>query len=439
MARKEDPSTMTTAARRLILLTALLIVAATYFVHSDLRIIEGLIYSSFETVEKSTVPRDNSIFDALLINAFNDTLDTTPRNDTKCFRWLDENSDHWWTHHPLWKVDIENDTHTCFRHDPTLSYYLQIYRNQFLSNCTNSTTRYIYDSGWSADLVAGISLSLIHAVRTGSPLAIRPFKYDWGWHYAAMKPKGLNPTCPRKDMFCYFLPLTNCPAARSRALVTTTGFTVYTVDLQQSFMVYNYVARQQQWLRREVYDFLKDISLPTPCAVIHVRRADVILHFENARKYYPVSDYVAKLPLNRRKHVLLLTDDANAIEEAVEFHSDINWIFLNRTRYRGSSGGWEQQIPSGNPKSEVITILATLKLVERCDSVVYGESGFASMLVDAMEKPLLRKARVDEGLKDMISWNNSDSDKKLVQLLQSRRQNKASPRDRSHGRESRSG
>jgi hypothetical protein len=89
--------------------------------------------------------------------------------------------------------------------------------------------------------------------------------------------------------------------------------------------------------------------------------------------------------------VLKLTDDANAIDEALEFHHGIQWHFLNRTRFRGSEGDWEQQIPSGSPKSEVITILATLKLVQQCDKIVYGQSGFANLLVNAIKKPSLQK------------------------------------------------
>lgn len=123
----------------------------------------------------------------------------------------------------------------------------------------------------------------------------------------------------------------------------------------------------------------------------------------------------------------MLTDDANAIDEALEFRPDIQWHFLNRTRSRGSEGGWEQQIPSGSPKSEVVTILATLKLIQLCDTIVYGESGFANLLVNEMKKPSLRKVRVDKGAKDKWSaWSakSRDSEQKLLQLLQDRRQNK---------------
>jgi len=51
------------------------------------------------------------------------------------------------------------------------------------------------------------------------------------------------------------------------------------------------------------------------CSIIHVRRADVIIE-NQGRKFYNVSEYIAKLPKDRREpgaNILLLTDDANAI------------------------------------------------------------------------------------------------------------------------------
>jgi hypothetical protein len=72
----------------------------------------------------------------------------------------------------------------------------------------------------------------------------------------------------------------------------------------------------------------------------------------------------------------------------------------------------------------VITILATLKLVQQCDKIVYGQSGFAKLLVNAIKKPSLHKVRVDKGAKDKCSAKNRDSEQKLLQLLQDRRQKK---------------
>jgi hypothetical protein len=118
-----------------------------------------------------------------------------------------------------------------------------------------------------------------------------------------------------------------------------------------------------------MFDYLKSDNVPTladndsdACSVIHVRRADVVLHKRDSRKYFPISEYLKRLPNEHKKPgstILLLMDDANAIEEAHEFYPQINWKYLNRTRHRGTEGGWENQTPSKSPKMEVIVILAT--------------------------------------------------------------------------------
>jgi hypothetical protein len=358
-----------------------------------------------------------------LKKTYKDTLLEEVPNGMKCFRW-DDDSDHWWTHHPMWNVSKENDTHTCFQYDATHPYYLKIYKNQFMAGCSNVTTRYMWDSGWGADVRAGVATSLLEATEIGTTLAMRP--YNGSWHYAAKKPDGSNPTCPAKDMTCYFLNLTNCKPTDDRSEVTTTGFPISYFYLEMIASVYNYVTRPRQWLRHELHSFSaeKRIQLDGSCAVMHVRRSDVIMHQENSRKYYPISDYVNKLPKKRRTNIFLLTDDANAIDEAHEFYPDINWIYFNRTRFRGATGGWENQIPSNSPKAEVITLLATLQLVRLCDTIVHGESVFSHLLADSMRsvdhaRPggPLQLYRVDDGVKDAHSSNNSDSDEKLKQVL----------------------
>jgi len=324
----------------------------------------------------------------------------------------------------MWQISSENGTHTCFRYVDAGShqFLFDIYRNQFMTDCKNVMTRYMIDSGWGADWNAGIAMPIQEALRTNRTLAIRT--YGGFWHYAALKPNGTNPTCPARDMTCYFLDLTKCKPTNNRSEVITNYFPVpfeYTV---RNSIVYRYLTRPKQWLRREVNPIVEQMTkmLPTPCSVMHVRRADVIFHSENSRKYYPISDYMEKLPKNRRDTILLLTDDANAIKEAKEFFPDTKWVYFNRTRHQGASGGWENQIPSKSPKQEVITILATLKIVSTCDTIVYGESAFATMLVQSMEP--VQKMRVDEGVPDLVSADNQDSDKKLEALLNEQRKKK---------------
>jgi hypothetical protein len=308
-----------------------------------------------------------------------------------------------------------------------------------------SLTTNIWKYSWAADVLAGVAIPLTHAVETGSTLAMVP--YNGSWHYAALKTsvRDANGTyvtiaenveddkaaCPARDMTCYFLPITNCPPTQYLSEVTEDYFPVTRLYEDTKHMMYAFVTRQQQWLRREVYALRKEMEakLQTPCSVMHARRADVIMHYKDSRKYYPISDYVDKLSKYRKNNIFLLTDDANAIDEALEFFPDVNWFYFNRTRFRGSSGGWENQTPSKSPKQEVITLLATLQIARMCDSVVYGESGFANLIVRSMEgdRPRgyrFRKSRVDDGIKDFVSKKNKDSDRNLETLLDEVRRNK---------------
>lgn len=181
--------------------------------------------------------------------------------------------------------------------------------------------------------------------------------------------------------------------------------------------------------RRAVYDFKRKFKsryeAETDCSVIHVRRSDVVLHDEWSRKYFPVMDYVQRIPRHRLRDpnhtIFLLTDDANAIDEAHEFHPELRWKYFNRTRYRGTSGGWEHQTPSNNPANEVITLLATFDLVKECSFLVHGYSKFSEMLWFMMaENKDAMQRRVDDKV-DIFSNNNNASEFELVKRLNAMR------------------
>ena len=184
-----------------------------------------------------------------------------------------------------------------------------------------------------------------------------------------------------------------------------------------------------QSLRRAVYDFKRKFKsryeAETDCSVIHVRRSDVVLHDEWSRKYFPVMDYVQLIPRQRLRNpnhtIFLLTDDANAIDEAHEFHPELRWKYFNRTRYRGTSGGWEHQTPSNNPANEVITLLATFDLVKECSLLVHGQSKFSEMLWFMMaENKDAMQRRVDQNT-EIYSTNNNASEFELLQRLNAMR------------------
>eukprot|EP00539_Tryblionella_compressa_P001774 CAMPEP_0178734522 /NCGR_PEP_ID=MMETSP0744-20121128/1388_1 /TAXON_ID=913974 /ORGANISM="Nitzschia punctata, Strain CCMP561" /LENGTH=109 /DNA_ID=CAMNT_0020386807 /DNA_START=58 /DNA_END=387 /DNA_ORIENTATION=- len=95
-------------------------------------------------------------------------------------------------------------------------------------------------------------------------------------------------------------------------------------------------------------------------AVFHVRRADVTLHGSAMRRYHAIEEYVNASGLTshqQKPNVFLLTDDQNAIDEAEVLFPDINWIYLDRKRHKGSSGGWENQIPSDSVRKYAIPTL----------------------------------------------------------------------------------
>mmetsp|Transcript_2544 Transcript_2544/g.3643 ORF Transcript_2544/g.3643 Transcript_2544/m.3643 type:complete len:145 (+) Transcript_2544:2-436(+) len=127
--------------------------------------------------------------------------------------------------------------------------------------------------------------------------------------------------------------------------------------------------------------------MQSPCTVIHVRRSDIKGHYK--RKYHAIKEYVDSMEaLGKGKlheNILLLSDDQNAIEEAQRDYPNKNWMFFNRTRFRGTEGGWENHFPSGDPKTEVVTLLSIYKAVKHCDSISKQEGNFGKSLLAQME------------------------------------------------------
>jgi len=152
--------------------------------------------------------------------------------------------------------------------------------------------------------------------------------------------------------------------------------------------------------------------------VIHVRRADVVLHGKFSRRYHPIREYVDALcederrlkgeeggassatvcpELLRQKPLLLLTDDSNAIKEALAQYPQLKWQYIDRPRHRGSEGGWENQIPSGDPASEVVALHAAFTLARRCNVIVHTKSNLADYLyaVMTLANPMTRRLDLD--------------------------------------------
>jgi hypothetical protein len=81
-----------------------------------------------------------------------------------------------------------------------------------------------------------------------------------------------------------------------------------------------------------------------------------------------------------------MSDDISTIEEVEKYHaSNYNWIYLKRRRFRGTEGGINNHIPSGDQALEVVTIMAEAKLASQCRKLVTGTSGFVEVIKDALE------------------------------------------------------
>ena len=374
-------------------------------------------------------------------NITTNTTNITTVVKLKCFLWETENSDNWATHHPTWEVTIQNDTHLCFeRIDTWRTQFLQkIYENQWYGNCSHVFTDYMWSSGWGAD-TSNVANGLLTGFMTHRPFQIGFINPErpW-WHYSAMK-NGEAPVCPTMDMFCYFLPLSNCSVGTIQRHHQLPG----NQDLPDNkeiddeyyrskwpnrprarlFWLQKYAFRPQQRLWKQLYDFIHQnaTNIHPPCTAIHVRRSDVVLHDKSSRKYFPVSNYVQKIPKDNsnNNNIFLMTDDANAIDEALEFHPNLNWMYLKRKRHRGSEGGWENQIPSKNPALEVLYLLAEIELAKQCDVLIYGKSSFADWILFEMKSrdKNTQGIRVDDTDLDMVHHpNNTLSEQELNQTL----------------------
>ncbi len=382
-------------------------------------------------------------------------------NETmKCFPWKGEEADEWWEHKPTWEVSIENDDYFCFTPMTDVekaSFFQRAYDHQYNMtnpNCsdTGTYTKKMISSGWAAD-IANVASGLVYGMETNRPFQIK--QHVGHWHYTFPKigkRTNMKPVCPNGDFFCYFLPISSCPAQETIDPISTRAKGKYIKWATE------YVTRQKQWIRKEVYDYLKQKApeVTTPCVALHVRRADVVLHSKKSRKYFPISSYINLLNDYEQSHdsksnsnnndgkeskvkenvqvkngnatrctnattrnILLFTDDQNAIEEAKEFYPTYNWMYLNKTRHRGSSGGFENQLPSGSPKEEVIALLAIFQLAQKCNILVHTQSGFAFSIYDSMVRTGrdVVRLQVDSDFRGRFHLNNTNSELELKSKL----------------------
>jgi len=312
--------------------------------------------------------------------------------------------DNWWTHHPTFELLQQNATHQCFRriqNPQKAKLYQNLYDTQFTSttNCNNdgnaAYTKLVTNSGWGIDvshMVDGLLYAVENSVRV-QLVARQP------WQYA-----DTAACAPGKDWNCYILPLSGaCETVQyqrhadssvvGQHLYEWRGFSALPVTR----WLLEYCLRHQQWIRQRAVAMAETVQLATPCTAVHVRRADVVLHGKWSRKYHPIQEYINALTEQHPQHarnLLLLTDDANAVTEALQLLSspssaaddDYRWFYLQRTRHQGAAGGWENQIPSHDPVQEVVALAAAARLVQQCDSLVHSKSNLADYWYAVMQQ-----------------------------------------------------
>jgi len=322
-----------------------------------------------------------------------------------CVTW-DVNTDDWWTHHPQWTVSLQNDTHTCFdriRDTRKARLFQRLYDLNYNGTCSNTTTYRMWNSGYSADL-RNVVDGLVHTHDIGTPLQALN-EHGRPWHYA-------KSVCPQQDMFCYFLPFSPCKPTTENV---TSGWNAdpYTQPNSEKFrLFYEYAVRPRTWLRRAVYNYTRQMHrsvMKTPCAVMHVRRSDVVLHQGYTRRYHAIREYMdaaeKRLQDKLPKNILLLTDDQNAIDEAEAQYPTYNWMYWDRPRFRGAEGGYESQMPSNDPMHEMLVMLSTFELVEHCNALMHSSSGFSDIIFNYMKEGT-KRIDIDEGLEHEQIFND---------------------------------
>jgi hypothetical protein len=280
------------------------------------------------------------------------------------------------------------------------------------NNCSNLHTREMINQGWGSDF-GGIFRGLAYGMEQHRPVQFW-LPGNSAWIYTVgpqavvrsgttLQRQFINqhaaqqtPACPSTNMECYFLPLCGCPILPGTVIEQRFDPATTHLDTEKGGWYLEYATRTRTFLRHRIYQFLADSAATslirtTPCTVIHVRRADIVINpWGNAtRRYHPMEDYInaaaGRDDMILHDNILLLTDDENAISEARFKYPQYHWMVLNRTRHVGARGGFENQIPSGDPV-DVVALLAEITLATRhCTAIVHTFSSLAYYLRAAMQ------------------------------------------------------
>jgi hypothetical protein len=175
-------------------------------------------------------------------------------------------------------------------------------------------------------------------------------------------------------------------------------------------VLYTYFFRPRYEVRLEVHNRVEAFNYgQLPCAVMHVRRGDIVMHTNSGRGYIAVQEYVsAGKPFMDElgiRTILLLTDSQSAIDEALNCKQDfpnicdgIDFRYVEKKRWIAAEGGWENPFPSGNSRSELMVIQTEFALAQQCDLAIVGDSSFAERIYSHMccNFPLQRRGYVPQ-------------------------------------------
>lgn len=253
----------------------------------------------------------------------------------------------------------------------------------------------LFSHGWGVDLMVNTGDKLGgYSFVGGQPFYLQ--SVHAAWHYA-------DGVCPKNNTECYFYKVdaervgsnkTNCHEIVPPLKENCCSDTKY-LKIRQYFG-YEYLTQVLPKYQELATKRAENLLMPpnTQCAVLHVRRSDTLLNkgwggtgppiYRNVS----VAEYLdhARVYLQRRNisHVIVMTDDLDAIYETDEFKDEFTWHWLKRERFRGGEGGWENHFPSGNREKEVIDILALIYATRQCSVLIASASRFAMMHYEGM-------------------------------------------------------
>jgi hypothetical protein len=172
------------------------------------------------------------------------------------------------------------------------------------------------------------------------------------------------------------------------------------IDSVPSRMVfYSYFFRPNYLVREKVAKRVREFNWcngdDEVCATMHVRRGDVIFHSGAARFYITLETYVrSALPYIKAlgvNTILLLTDSQAVIDEALacekdfpDICHDIKWKYVEKKRWIGAEGGWENPFPSGSAITEFIHSQVEFTLAQKSDLMIMGDSGYGDLVYSHM-------------------------------------------------------